>query len=265
MIESLNLFNFFSYSFFHILYYSERYLFFLWMFPITKLEKYILLVIILCFIFFFLSIINKYIIPHPMQAISEFFYEFIAVTVNQQAGKQSQKIFPLFFVLFLFILFSNLIGLVPFSFTVTAHIFHTFSLSLSIIIALTIIGFLKHKIKFLNLFVPSGAPSFLIPLLIIIEIISYVSRAFSLAIRLFANMMSGHTLLNIIASFAVIMLVVQFHKLSFGLMIHYISSIVPLIMISGIFFLELGIAFLQAYVFIVLVAIYLNDSFKGGH
>jgi F-type H+-transporting ATPase subunit a len=216
---------------------------------------------------------NSFLIPYTFQNVVEFFYEFLAVTLNQQSGKSSQRLFPLFFLLFLFILFSNLIGLIPYNFTVTSHIFQTFSIGLSMIVALTIVGLVKHKLSFLKLFVPSGAPVFLVPLLVIIEIISYVSRAFSLSIRLFANMMSGHTLLNIIASFSVKLLSVELLSERslinvvdlIKFLLFFFAGIIPMILICGIFFLEFGIAFLQAYVFLVLLGIYLNDSLKGGH
>lgn len=255
----------------NFLFFSEKYCNFFFIFPFTRLEKYLIIVLLFIVLFCFVSVLNSFLVPHPFQNIVEFLYEFLAVTLNQQTGKSSQRMFPLFFLLFLFILFSNLIGLIPFNFTVTSHIFQTFSMGLSMIVALTVIGFLKHKLNFLKLFVPSGAPTFLIPLLVVIEIISYVSRAFSLSIRLFANMMSGHTLLNIISSFSVKLLSVKLvgNSLSFSLIIKYLifffAGLIPMIMIGGIFFLEFGIAFLQAYVFLVLLGIYLNDSLKGGH
>jgi ATP synthase subunit 6 len=249
------------------LFFSEKYFFFFDIIFFTKLEKYILIVFLLILFLFLIVTRNLFLIPSIYQFILESIYDFLSSTINQQAGKVSQRYFPFFLVLFLFILFSNLIGLVPFSFTVTSHIFQTFFMGFSIIVALTIIGFLRHKIYFLKLFFPSGAPIFLAPLLIVIEIISYVSRAFSLSIRLFANMMSGHTLLNIIASFSVKI----FNSLSsitfnspFSIL-KALAGFIPMFMIGGILLLEMGIAILQAYVFIVLVSIYLNDSIKGGH
>lgn len=255
----------------NFLYFSEKYFLFLDLFVFTRLEKYMLIVFFFLVLFSMLALKKSYLVPGSFQTLFEFLYEFLAITINQQAGKKSQNYFPFFFVLFLFILFSNIIGLLPFSFTVTSHIFQTFGMGFLIIVALTVIGILKHKLNFLKLFIPAGAPSFLLPLLVVIEIISYVSRAFSLSIRLFANMMSGHTLLNIISSFSVKLLSVKiFSQKIFILsllkmLVFLFAGIIPMVMIGGIFFLEFGIAFLQAYVFLVLVGIYLNDSFKGGH
>ena len=160
--------------------------------------------------------------------------------------------FPLIFVIFIFILTCNLLGMIPYSFTVTSHIIVTFFLSLSIFIGVTIIGFAHHGIHFFSFFLPAGAPVVLGPFLVVIELISYISRAFSLAIRLFANMMSGHSLLKILAGFAWTMLSVG------G--IFYVIHLVPLIIVFIITGLEIGIAMLQAYVFTVLTCIYLNDS-----
>ena len=240
---------------------------------VTLLEMYIGIIFSFIIIVSYFSLKNSKIVPLAFQSFFEVLYEFLAVTVNQQAGKSSQKIFPLLFILFLFILFSNLFGLIPFSFTITAYVYQTFSMSCSIIVALTIIGFLKHKLKFLKLFIPSGVPLFPIPLLAIIEVILYVSRAFSLAIRLSANMLAGHTLLNIISGFSILMSqgvklnsynLSSFYKNIF-LFVKIFFATIPIIMVGIIFLLEMGIAFLQAYVFVVLTAIYLNDSFKGGH
>jgi F-type H+-transporting ATPase subunit a len=222
------------------------------------------------------------IVPRFLQNFGESIYEFVITTVRQHAGRNSQKYFPFFFVLFLFILFSNLSGLIPGVLTVTSHIFQTFEMSLSIMIALTFIGIAIHKHNFLKIFLPSGAPVFLAPLLVVIEIISYVSRAFSLAIRLFANMMSGHTLLHILMSFCAkfFSFVYPIKKLCLNplifntigsffnhikILIFFFAGVITLIVIGGIFCLEAGIAILQAYVFIVLVGIYLGDAFKGGH
>jgi ATP synthase subunit 6 len=256
----------------NFLFFSEKYSSFFWLITITKLERYLILIFFFFSIFSILSLRNSSLVPKTFQAFIEFLYEFLAITINQQAGRQSQKYFPFFLLLFFFILFSNIIGLIPFNFTVTSHIFQTFIMGLSIIIALTIIGFLKHKLNFLYLFFPpTGTPKILIPLLIVIEIISYISRAFSLSIRLFANMMSGHTLLNIISSFSVKLFSAKLITLDFSLgailklCCFIIAAFFPILMIGGIFFLEFGIAFLQAYVFLVLVSIYLDGSLKGGH
>lgn len=198
------------------------------------------------------AILNNKIIPIRKQAVAESIYEFVYNLVNENIGEKGNKYFPFIFILFIFILTLNLIGMIPYSFTVTSHIIVTFFLSLSIFIGVTIIGFYHHKIHFFSFFLPAGSPVVLAPFLVVIELISYSSRAFSLAIRLFANMMSGHSLLKILAGFSWTML-------STG-GIFYILQLVPLIIVFLITGLEIGIAFLQAYVFVVLTCIYLNDS-----
>lgn len=182
--------------------------------------------------------------------------EFLSSTIIQQLGiKRGQKYSIFLKAFFFLILFSNIFGLIPFSFTITSHLIYTFSLSLSILIAITILGFVNQGISFLKLLVPGGAPALLLPLLVPIEFISYIARCFSLAIRLFANMMSGHTLLNILSSF-----VIKISGNGFLLL-----SLAPLAVVLAVSLLEVGIAFLQAYVFLILVCIYLKDAFEAGH
>lgn len=182
------------------------------------------------------------------------FYKFLLNVLVSQVGKRGEPYFIYCANLFFFILLSNILGLIPSSFTITSHIILTFMLGFSSIVGLTILGFLKQKLHFLNLFVPTGVPSALLPLLVFIEVVSYVSRGFSLSIRLFANLMSGHSLLHILLFFTT--------KL---IKVHYVIGLLSLALISAIFLLEIGIAFLQAYVFMVLITIYLKDSFEVGH
>lgn len=164
------------------------------------------------------------------------------------------KQFPFLFSLFLFILFSNLIGMIPYNFTITSHIILTLGLSFMIFFGMTYIGFQQHGLHFFSYFIPHGAPSILLPLLVVIEIISYFARALSLGIRLFANIMSGHTLLKIMANFT-------WTLLNIGGFLS-ILSLFPFVLILIITLLELGIACLQAYVFIVLSILYINDSYN---
>lgn len=192
------------------------------------------------------------------QLIIERFYIFIFELVYQQVGFLGQTFVPLFFSLFSFILFANIVGLVPFSFTLTSHIMLTFTLSFSIFIGLTLLA-IFYQPNFFELFIPKGVPAALVPFLFIIEIISYVSRTFSLAIRLFANMMSGHVLLHILTGFC------AFLFSDFYGIIGKIIFFIPFILIVAIIGLEFGIAFLQAYVFCVLISIYLCDVFTLGH
>ena len=183
-----------------------------------------------------------------------FFYKFLLNVVVSQTGKRGSEYFIYVATLFFFVLLSNLIGLIPSSFTLTSHIVLTFMLGFSTVVGLTILGFQKQKAHFLHLFVPKGVPAALLPLLVLIEIVSYVSRGFSLAIRLFANLMSGHSLLHILLFFTTQLFTINF-----------IVGILTLALISAIFLLEIGIAFLQAYVFVVLISIYLKDSYEVSH
>jgi ATP synthase subunit 6 len=206
-------------------------------------------------IFFFKVSQNKLkLIPSAWQQVYELIYLFVLDTLKAQVDPKGIKFFPYIFTIFIFILISNLIGLIPFAFTVTSNIFITFTMGFSTWIGLTILGFMNQKLKFLKLFLPSGVPLPLIPMLVVIETVSYVSRAFSLSIRLFANLMSGHTLLHILAFFS--------SKL---LKLKLIIGILALTLVIAITMLEVGIAFLQAYVFMVLICIYLNDSYHAEH
>ena len=215
---------------------------------------YLILITLFIYIYFKLTFLEIKILPKNSQNLFEQFYSFVFILVKQQLGFKGFFYFPLVMCLFLFILSSNLIGMCLYSFTVTSHIIIAFILSFGIFIGIVFIGLLIQKIGFLNTFVPSGAPKILVPFLIGIEIISYFSRTFSLGIRLFANLMSGHTLLAILANFAFLI------SKKF-----VIISLLPILLIVAIVGLEVMIAILQAYVFTVLVCIYLNDSIEGSH
>lgn len=174
--------------------------------------------------------------------------------IKDQASLKGQQFFPLFFLIFGFILFCNLLGLTPYAFTPTSHILLTFMIAFSFFIGLSIIGFLRQGVHFFQLFVPSGVPLAILPLMIVIEIMSYCIRPISLSVRLFANMLAGHTLLHIVAGFGVNLLKINF-----------IFGLLPLLLLLAITALEFGIAFLQAYVFVILLSIYLKDSIKIAH
>ena len=145
-------------------------------------------------LFLFLGTREKKIIPDKVQLIAEMFYTFVAKMISDTAGSKAKPYFPFIFSLFMFVLFCNMVGMLPYSFTVTSHIIVTLIMALFIFIAVTIIGFAKHGFKYLSIFVPSGVPAVLLPLITVIEIISYLSRPVSLSVRLFANMMAGHTI-----------------------------------------------------------------------
>ncbi len=202
-------------------------------------------------LFLFLGSKEKKIIPNKLQLIAEMSYTFVAKMISDTAGSKARPYFPFIFSLFMFVLFCNMIGMLPYSFTVTSHIIVTLIMALFIFIAVTIIGFIKHGFKYLSIFVPSGVPAVLLPLITIIEIISYLSRPVSLSVRLFANMMAGHTMLKVFGGFVV----------SLGIL----GGWLPLSFSVALTGLEILVAFLQAYVFAILTCIYLNDALNLHH
>ena len=205
--------------------------------------------IILLFLFFGSK--EKKIIPDKLQLIAELFYTFVAKMISDTAGSKAKPYFPFIFCLFMFVLFCNMVGMLPYSFTVTSHIIVTLIMALFIFVAVTIIGFIKHGFKYFSIFVPSGVPAVLLPLITIIEIISYLSRPVSLSVRLFANMMAGHTMLKVFGGFVV----------SLGIL----GGWLPLSFSVALTGLEILVAFLQAYVFAILTCIYLNDALNLHH
>ena len=183
--------------------------------------------------------------PSRLQVASELGFNFISGLINDTVGKEGKKYFPLVFALFMFILFGNLFGMIPYSFTFTSHIIVTLALAMGVFIFVTVLGFVKHGVKFFGFFVIPGLPIYMLPLLIPIEVISYLSRPISLSVRLFANMLAGHTLLKVFAGFV--------SALGF-------FGILPLVFIIALTGLEILIAFLQAYVFAILTCLYINDA-----
>ena len=182
-------------------------------------------------------------------------HDFVNSLANEQLGNHAQAYFPIVYTTFLYILVSNLIGLIPFSFAATAQLVVAFGMSFSLFIGATLIGVQKHGLHFLSFFLPGGAPLWLAPLLVMIELISYIFRPISLGVRLFANITAGHSLLAIIAGFGMSML-------SSGSAI-MLAAIIPVVVIVLVFGLELAVAFLQAYVFGVLLCIYLTWQYKN--
>ncbi len=196
-------------------------------------------------------------VPGRAQSVAEMSYEFVANTLRDAAGNSGMKFFPLVFSLFMFVLFANLFGMFPYFFTVTSHIIVTFALAMLVIGTVVIYGFWKHGLKFLGLFVPEGVPGVLMPLVVMIEVISFLSRPISLSVRLFANMLAGHITLKVFAGFVA----------SLGAMgaVGIGGAILPLAMTVALTGLEFLVAFLQAYVFAVLTCMYLNDALHPGH
>lgn len=210
-------------------------------YAITNTTFFLFVIFLSAISFFYFSILHSTkVLPNAWQSIAEWLYEFVLDMIQDTIGEKGFKYFPFIFISFIFILFSNMIGMVPYSFTVTSHLMITFGLGLSTFIGINIIAFREHGLHFLSFFLPKEAPLALSPFLVMIELLSYVFRVLSLSIRLFANMMAGHTLLKILAGFAWTML-------SAG-GIFYILHLFPLAVVFALTGLEIGIAFLQAYV-----------------
>jgi len=195
--------------------------------------------------FLTLSVRGRALVPGRWQSMAEVFYEFIGNMIRDNVGSEGRKFFPFIFSLFMFVLFGNLLGLVPYSFTYTSHIIVNFGLAATVFVGVTIIGFMRHGTHYLRMFFPHGAPILTAPILVPIELISYLSRPFSLAVRLFANMTVGHIMLKVMGGFVV----------ALGVL-----GVLPFAFLGAITVLEFGIALLQAYVFTILCCIYLNDA-----
>jgi len=217
----------------------------------TNSSVFMVVIVVLVTALLLIGASPRAMVPGRLQSIAELCYEFIANMVKENAGTAGMQYFPFIFTLFMFILFANLLGLIPFSFTVTSHIIVTFAMALTVFIGVTLIGVAKHGFRFLSLFVPQGVPFLMLPLLVPIEIFSYCFRPISLSLRLFANMMAGHTMLKVFAAFVVALGV--------------LAGWAPLAFIVALTGLEIGIAMLQAYVFTILACLYLNDSLHLHH
>jgi F-type H+-transporting ATPase subunit a len=223
-------------------------------FSISNVTIYLLLAVLFIYNLFVAAVRDARVLSDPFQRLAEILYSFSNGLVKQQSGIKGLKFFPILFVLFYLILFLNLIGLTPYGFTGTSQASYTFTLGFSMFIGVVLIGLSVQKAKFVNQFIPATTGP-IVPLLVVIEIFSYCIRPVSLSIRLFANMLAGHTLLHIIAGFAVSLFKVD-----------TILGFLMLLPIVAVCVLEFGIAFLQAYVFVVLLAIYLKESCYGaGH
>jgi F-type H+-transporting ATPase subunit a len=190
-------------------------------------------------------------LPNKIQLLAELSYTFVSKMISDTAGSKAKPYFAFIFSLFMFVLFCNMFGMIPYTFTVTSHIIVTFVLASFIFIGVTVIGFIKHGFGYLKLFVPSGVPAVLLPLIVVIEIISYLSRPVSLSVRLFANMMAGHTMMKVFGGFVI----------SLGI----VGGWLPLSFSVALTGLEILVAFLQAYVFAILTCIYLNDALNLHH
>lgn len=221
-------------------------------FAFTNSSLFLFLTIFIIMCYFQFTTYKSTIIPNRWQTISEMLFEFIQNMLFESLGARGSRFFPFIFTTFIFIFFCNFLGMIPYTFTVTSHLIFTFSLGMMTFVGLNIIGLKQHGLHFFSLFLPPGAPLALAPLLVPIELISYVFRVVALSVRLFANMMAGHTLLKILATFGWKMLAAG------G--IFFIIQLFPLAVIIAITGLELAIAFLQAYVWTTLTCLYLSDA-----
>lgn len=218
----------------------------------TNSALFMVLAVLVSTIFLVAAMRPAAVIPGRMQAAAEMMYEFVADMVRANVGSEGRPYFPFIFTLFVFVLFSNLMGMLPYSYTTTSQIIVTFAMAGFIFVAVTLIGLIKHGLHFFSFFVPAGAPKPLYPLIILIEVVSYFVRPVSLSVRLFANMLAGHTMLKVFAGLAVMM--------AGAGGVTAVGSILPLLAIIGLTGLEFLVAALQAYVFTILTCMYLNDA-----
>jgi F-type H+-transporting ATPase subunit a len=200
---------------------------------------------------------RRALVPGRVQSTAELMYEFVADTIRSTAGSEGMKFFPFVFTLFAFVLTVNIVGLIPYAFTVTTHIIITATLALTVFFIVLIYGFWKHGLHFFNLFVPKGIPVYILPLIVFIEVLSFLSRPISHSVRLFANMLAGHITLKVFASFITL--------LGSAGILGIAGATLPLALVIALTALEILVAFLQAYVFAILTCIYLNDAIHPGH
>jgi F-type H+-transporting ATPase subunit a len=200
---------------------------------------------------------SKSLVPGRIQSVAEIAYEFVANTIRSTAGKEGMKFFPLIFSLFMLVAVSNMVGVIPYSFTVASHIIVPAALAFLVFFTVLIYGFYKNGLKFFKLFVPSGIPIYILPLVVFIEIFSFFLRPISHSVRLFANMLAGHIALAVFASFIPVLAGIG--------IVGYFGAVLPLGMVMALTALELLVAFLQAYVFTILTCIYINDAIHPGH
>ncbi len=200
---------------------------------------------------------RRQLVPGRLQSLAELSYEFVATTIRSSAGSEGMKFFPLVFSLFMFILVSNLVGIIPYQFTVSSHLIVTAAMALLVFFIVLAYGLYKNGLKFFKLFVPSGVPIYIMPLVVFIEVISFFLRPVSHSVRLFANMLAGHIALKVFASFIGMLG-------ALGLA-GWLGAVLPLGLTMALTALELLVAFLQAYVFAILTCIYLNDAIHPGH
>jgi F-type H+-transporting ATPase subunit a len=197
-------------------------------------------------------------VPSRLQSAAELTYEFVADMLRSTAGKEGMRFFPFVFTIFMFVLTLNMLGLIPYAFTVTSHIIITAALAITVFLTVLLYGLYRHGLHFFNLFVPKGVPVYILPLIVGIEVLSFISRPISHSVRLFANMLAGHIALKVFAGFIILL------GTALGA-IGWAGGALPFAMIIALTALEMLVAFLQAYVFAILTCIYLNDAIHPGH
>jgi F-type H+-transporting ATPase subunit a len=223
----------------------------------TNSALFMVIAVVLIAGFLILSTGSRSLVPGRLQSIAEMSYEFIANMLRESTGTDGMRFFPFVFSLFMFVLILNLLGLMPYFFTVTSHIVITAALAATVILTVIIYGFYRNGLGFMKLFVPHGVPGYLLPLVVFIEVLSFLSRPISLSVRLFANMLAGHITLKVFASFIIMLSAFGFAG--------WIGAIIPFFMTVALTALEVLVAFLQAYVFAILTSMYLNDALHPSH
>src|SRR5262245_19137066 len=227
-----------------------------WYVSFTNASAFMVLAVLLTVGFFIVATRSRSLVPTRLQSLAEISYEFIANMLRDSIGKEGMKYFPFVFSLFMFIFFCNMLGMIPGAFTVTSHIIVTAALAAIVFLTVLVIGFAKNGLHFFKLFVPSGVPIYILPLVTMIEIISFLSRPVSHSVRLFANMLAGHITLKVFGGFVVMLL---------GAGSFAVLSPLPLLAAIALTALEFLVSFLQAYVFTMLTCMYLNDALHPGH
>jgi len=223
----------------------------------TNSALFMVITVALIAAFLLLTTSGRGLVPSRLQSMAEIAYEFVANMLRESAGTEGMRFFPFVFSLFMFVLFANLLGMVPYFFTVTSHIIITFALAMTVFLTVIVYGFWRNGLGFLKLFVPEGVPGVLLPLIVSIEFLSFLSRPISLSVRLFANMLAGHITLKVFAGFVI--------SLSALGAAGYLGAIIPLALTVALTALEFLVAFLQAYVFAILTCMYLNDAIHPSH
>lgn len=211
----------------------------------TNSSLFMVLAVLTSVLFIRLGMGKRTLVPGRFQSVVEMTHDLVAGLVSENVGDEGRKYFPFIFSLFIFVMFGNLLGMIPYGFTFTSHIIVTFALALFIFIGVTVIGLIKHRMRFFKMFLPDGVPFYIIPIFVPIEVISYLTRPISLSVRLFANMLAGHTLMKMMAIFTVSLGVFGFLPMLFNM-----------VMIG----FEVFVALLQAYIFTLLSCLYLNDA-----